>query len=204
MVALLMSPPAPAADEVPRVPDPIYASDDRLDLAFASGEAEALRRAYDRYGSLVFTFCRRRLSAAAAADATQETFVAAWRSRPSFEPGRGGLGGWLMGIARFKVIEQRRRDGRAPSPIPDAELGRHPEVERLDVETMADRMLLADALDQLPDRVRRVVELAFYDDLTHAQIAVRCHLPLGTVKSDLRRGMDRLRRHLVHGGEGSA
>jgi RNA polymerase sigma-70 factor (ECF subfamily) len=203
MVTLMMEPPAAAAGEASPEPDPNGSSDDWLDVAFASGEADALRRAYDRYGSLVFTFCQRRLSGAAAADATQETFVAAWRSRPRFEPGRGSLGGWLMGIARFKVIEQMRREGRAPDPTPDAELGRHARVDRLDVETMADRMLLTDALQQLPDRSRRVVELAFYDDLTHAEIAARCELPLGTVKSDLRRGIARLRHHLVHGGEGS-
>lgn len=175
-------------------------ADDVLDQAFADGAADVLRRAYDRYGSLVFSLCRRSLSPEAAADAAQETFVAAWRDRHRFDPERGSLGAWLMGIAKYKVIEQLRREGRFPELIADRDLGQHRRVagaEPLDVDAMADRMLLTDALDQLPARARTMVELAFYDDLTHAEIARRCDVPLGTVKSDLRRGVERLRRHLT-------
>lgn len=186
-----MSPLVDAAD------DAATPADDVLDVAFARGEADVLRRAYDRYGSLVFSFCRRSLSPESAADAAQETFVAAWRSRERYDPSRGSLGGWLMGIAKFKVIEQLRREGRAPDAVPDHVVAQHQGSSAADIESIADRMLLTDALDQLPTRARTMVELAFYDDLTHAEIAQRCEVPLGTVKSDLRRGMDRLRRHLT-------
>jgi len=65
---------------------------------------------------------------------------------------------------------------------------------------VADRLLVAHALDQLPERARRVVELAFYSELSQSEIAERLDLPLGTVKSDMRRALLRLRGHL-EGGE---
>jgi RNA polymerase sigma-70 factor (ECF subfamily) len=61
---------------------------------------------------------------------------------------------------------------------------------------MADRLLLADAMAGLPDRAKKVIQLAFFEDLPHPEIAERTALPLGTVKSDIRRGLQRMRRHL--------
>ena len=170
-------------------------ADQQIDQDFACGGDAALRAAYERYSSLIFTFCRRSLPADPAADAAQETFVSAWRSRGSYDPTRGSVAGWLMGIARFKVIEQLRRSGRDGGSL-GALPGGAAESTDADLERIADRMLLVEALDQLAPRVRTVVELAFLDDLTQTEIADRCSLPLGTVKSDLRRGIERLRRHL--------
>lgn len=169
--------------------------DRRIDVAFASGGDGVLKDAYDRYSSLVFSFCRRSLAADLASDATQDTFVSAWRSRSSYDESKGSVAGWLVGIARFKVIEQLRRAGRDSGGV--AVAGQHPRQHDPDeLDRVADRMLVAEALDQLPTRVRSVVEMAFLEDLTHAEIAERCSLPLGTVKSDVRRGVERMRRHL--------
>lgn len=204
MAALLMKLPARGSvtptesSDVSALPD--LTGDDRLDESFARGDDGSLRDVYDRYGSLVYTFCRRTLPTDAAADAAQETFVAAWRSQARYDRQRGSVGGWLMGIARYKVIEVLRREGRAPEP---ADLTQEQLTQAgptsLEVEGLADRLLLSDALDQLPSRAREVVELAYFHDLTHGEIAERCDLPLGTVKSDLRRGVARLRRHLTTG-----
>jgi RNA polymerase sigma factor (sigma-70 family) len=169
--------------------------DQQIDRSFAQGGDAELRAVYERYSSLVFTFCRRSLAADPAADAAQETFVSAWRSRESYDPSKGSVAGWLMGIARFKVIEQLRRGGRDSGSL-EAPPNGVPETTDINLERIADRMLLAEALDQLAPRVRTVVELAFLNDLTQIEIAERCSLPLGTVKSDLRRGVERLRRHL--------
>jgi RNA polymerase sigma factor (sigma-70 family) len=161
--------------------------------AFASGDERALRMAYDRWAPLVHTYCRRSLrDPLAAEDATQETFVSAWRSRDRFDPSKGSLPGWLLGIARYRVLDGHRKLRKVATPSDAAsDQGVAPGDDRL-----ADRMLLADALERLPDRSRQMIELAFFEDLTHSQIAERCGVPLGTVKSDIRRGLERLRRHL--------
>jgi RNA polymerase sigma factor (sigma-70 family) len=161
---------------------------------FRAGDDHALRIAYDRYGGAVFHLATRLLANRAdAEDVTQATFVAAWQGRGTYDPERGGMLGWLLGIARRKAVDRMRsaeRDGRAaevlralPEPAPqDAP------------ERVLDRLVIADELAQLPEEQRRTLELAFYDDLTHPQISAVTGLPLGTVKSHIRRGMASLRR----------
>jgi RNA polymerase sigma-70 factor (ECF subfamily) len=167
-----------------------------IDTSFSTGDESVLRRAYDAHGPLVYTFCRRTVGPEAAHDVTQEVFLAAWRARERFDPSRGTLAGWLIGIAKNKVLDSLRR--RQLHLIDDADQPLPTPVGPDHVETTANRMLLAAALAELPDRARKVVELAYLHDLTHDQIAQRTSLPLGTVKSDIRRGLDRLRRHLDH------
>jgi len=171
---------------------------DEADLAvrFRAGADDALRTVYDLHGTLVHSFCRRTLGAEAA-DVTQEVFLEAWRNRHRYDPARGSLAGWLLGIARFRAIDALRAGGRRPDLVaetPDAPGAVGPDEDT--VSRLAERMLVADALAQLPDRARLAVQLAFYEDLTHTEIAERCGVPLGTVKSDIRRGLERLRRHL--------
>ncbi|MET0729268.1 MAG: sigma-70 family RNA polymerase sigma factor [Acidimicrobiales bacterium] len=173
--------------------------------AWVGRDPEALRLAWDQFGTLVFTYCVRSLSdRGAAADCTQETFLSAWRSRDGFDPAKGTFAGWLMGIARFKVLDAYRAAPRVPTPhesSPDAEP--HSGPAEPEADQLADRLLVAHALERLSPRARTVVELAFYSDLTHAEIAQRLDLPLGTVKSDVRRALQRLRTHL-EGGEPDA
>ena len=167
--------------------------------AWLDGDERALRAAWDQYGKLVFTYCARQLSdREAASDCTQETFVSAWRSRERFDPAKGTLASWLLGIARYRVLDQYRSTSKLPLPSSDADLGEAPRSD--EAAAVADRLLVAHALEQLPERARRVVELAFYSDLSQSEIAERLGLPLGTVKSDMRRALQRLRGHL-EGGE---
>lgn len=190
---LLMSPPDEDANS--RELDLQSKQDRVIDGEFFAGTPRSLEKAYERYGSLVFSFCRRSLPSDLAADATQETFVAAWRSRDGYDQNRGSLGGWLMGIARFKVIEQLRRSNRDIGTVA-AHLEHRSPAHESELDQIADRMMVADALAHLPERMRSLLELAFYGELSHSEIAERTGLPLGTVKSDLRRGVDRLRHHL--------
>jgi RNA polymerase sigma factor (sigma-70 family) len=168
--------------------------DEQLARAFVEGDDDALRRVYERHSTLVHSYCRKAVGPDLATDATQEVFVAAWRSRQRFDPRRGSLAGWLMGIARFKVVDQIRARERNPLPSPDPPepANRQP----TDLDRIADRMLVHAALAQLPDRARAVLELAFLGDHTHAEIAEKTGIPLGTVKSDIRRGLTRLRAEL--------
>ena len=168
-----------------------------LESRFVDGGEELLREAYEEHGSLVYSICRRSVDDAAAADITQEVFIAAWKNRERYDPEKGGLGAWLTGITRNKVIdhfrsvgrEQRRIDKVKNTPQPA-----EPTQERLEEVTL--RMLLVDALDDLPDRARNVISMAFFDDLTHVEIAAQTGIPLGTVKSDIRRSLNRLRHGL--------
>ena len=93
--------------------------DEALSAAFAAGVDGAMRRVWDRYGTLVHTFCIRSLSDRdLAADCTQETFISAWRSRDRFDPALGSLPAWLLGIARHRVHDAYRTRARTPSWTP--------------------------------------------------------------------------------------
>jgi RNA polymerase sigma-70 factor (ECF subfamily) len=132
-----------------------------------------------------------------ATEIAQDVFVAAWRAQRSYDPGRGALGGWLMAIARNKVIDHLRRQGRRPLTDAAGDSASLTARRDDDVDMIANRMLLAEALGELSPRAREVVELAFLHDLTHEQIAAKTHLPLGTVKSDVRRSLPLLHRALA-------
>ena len=168
---------------------------DPAEVAFSQGDEHALKAAYDAHGSLIYTYCKRSLGAEVAKDVTQEVFIAAWRARERFDSERGSLAGWLMGIAKNKVIDQLRHAGRRVSTVGGTDMVEFAATTE-HVGALADRLLVNDAIASLPERARNVVELAFLEDLTHAQIAERTDLPLGTIKSDIRRGLARMRRHL--------
>ncbi len=169
----------------------------QLEESFADGGDAVVKIAYDRYGAMVYTFCRRTVGHDDATELTQDVFVAAWRSQRSYDPSRGGLGGWLMAIARNKAIDHLRRQGRQPLTDVGGNDTDHAAVEVDNVEALANRILLAEALAELAPRARQVVELAFLHDLTHEQIAAKTQLPLGTVKSDVRRSLPVLQRALA-------
>jgi RNA polymerase sigma factor (sigma-70 family) len=169
--------------------------EDSFDELFRAGDERALKLAYERFGPAVFHLATRALpNTTDAEDVTQATFVAAWLGRRTFDPARGSLLGWLLGIARRKIVDQLRVVARDDKVV---------EVVRRTVGTppvepppdrVVDQLVVADEMAQLPREQRRVLELAFFDDLTHTQIATVTGLPLGTVKSHLRRAMARLRQ----------
>lgn len=172
--------------------------EDTLDARFRDGSPDAVRLAYDRYGAMVYSLARRSLGTAAdAEDVTQQVFVAAWRSRERFDPARASLGAWLAGITRHAVAdahERRSRDRRNVSAVVAADPGSV--VEENPAGRVVDSVLVAQALADLGSPQREILELAFYGDLTHTQIAERTGLPLGTVKSHITRGLRRLRTQM--------
>jgi RNA polymerase sigma factor (sigma-70 family) len=174
---------------------PGRARDDDLAERFVAGDEFALRDAYERFGRAVFHLATRTLANRDdAEDVTQTTFVAAWLGRETFDPARGSLLGWLLGIARRKVVDRLR--ARAREDRITETVKHQPEVGRsgVDPDQVVDRLVMADELAQLPTDQRRMLELAFFDDLTHQQIAQATGVPLGTVKSHIRRGMQSLKR----------
>ena len=167
-----------------------------LAAAFASGDEQALRAAYERWGGLVHAFCVRSLASRAdAEEATAQVFVNAWRGRSGFDAGRGSLAGWLLGIARRAVADQYRAAEREQAVLAALEQAQPPEPEPTPDE-LVDRLLVTDAMAQLRPEQRRAVGLAFYDGLTHEQVASAMGLPLGTAKTHIRRGLAVLRRRL--------
>jgi RNA polymerase sigma factor (sigma-70 family) len=170
--------------------------DDEIPGRFRSGDEHALRLLYDRYGALVLHLAAATLgNRSDAEDIVQATFVAAWQGRDGYHPEKGSLLGWLLGIARRKAVDAVRARSRHDRVTDTLRLaGGAPGSDDCRTDELVDRIVVADELATLAPEQRRVLELAFYDDLTHPQIATVTGLPLGTVKSHLRRGMARLRR----------
>lgn len=170
--------------------------------ALGSGDERALAEAFRRWSPLVHGLARRRLSEPDAQDVVQAVFVSAWRSRDRFDPARASISAWLVGITRHRiadVLSSRHRNSEvATDPIdlraepPGVGAGPHADPH----DSAADRLLLLDELEHLGEPQRTLLRMAFFDDLTHVQIAERTDLPLGTVKSHLRRSLRRLRDRL--------
>jgi RNA polymerase sigma-70 factor (ECF subfamily) len=179
------------------------AEPDDADIArrFAAGDEGALAEAYRRWSAQIHGMAVRAFGHGPdAEDVTQQTFVSAWTGRARYRPEQGPLPAWLVGVARHKIAdgwarrERQRRETEAAMSEAQAAAGR-PATGGVD-SAVADRVLLLDELDRLGQPQRGIIELAFFEDLTHAQIADRTGLPLGTVKSHIRRTLERLRSRL--------
>jgi len=163
----------------------------------AARDPEALRALYGRYGRLVYSIAYRVLrDRQHAEDCTQDTFVALWRHAKSYEPGRARVTTWLFTLTRNTAIDAvRRLEVRRADPLPEGD-GWSPGVaaDTADLVAAADAAArVAEALAVLSPAQREAVSLAFFDGLSHREIAERLGVPPGTVKGRIRLGLDRLR-----------
>ncbi len=184
--------------------DPDPDADDRIARGLARGDEDSLAAAYQRWGRLVHTLAARALGdPREAEDVSQQVFVAAWRGRANFRPERGSLPAWLTGITRRKIADaltaRTRRTELAATLGASLE---HEDRTDEEPERILDRLVVAEGLSRLPRVQRDVLELAYFADLTQVQIADRTGMPLGTVKSHARRGLQRMRHSLEPAGAG--
>ena len=170
-----------------------------LAARLVQGDESALEVVFDRWSALVHTYALRVLGDPHdAEDVTQQVFVAAWRSRHTLTPSPSALPAWLIGIARHKVADvraARARDARRSEAAVAALPGVSAAEQSADHD-VAEQLVVRQAVDELPDPRRTIVRLAFWEDLSHTEIAERVDLPLGTVKSHVRRGLIQLHHQL--------
>ena len=192
-------------DLTPSVPKVVneQSTDSELMGAIAQQQMKALDCLYDRYGKLVYTVAFRVLNnVEAAEDITQETFLKLWQNTGIYQANRGSLSSFLAMLARSRSIDKVRSrqshrqrlqqwqqihhtSGKSPTPLESATLD-----ERAG--------LVRDALNQLSDTERQVLEVAYYEGLSQSEIARHTEVPLGTVKSRSRQALKKLRAALRH------
>ena len=171
----------------------VSTTDDALMAAMRSGDENALGEMYDRYSGVVYSVALRVLGdTGAAEDILQEIFIQLWRNPSLFNSQRGNIGPWLAVIARNRSIDVLRK--------------RHPEDDIADVVVSVTPDMVGDAsrnqamekvrgaLTSMPSVQRNVLEMAYFEGLSHTEIAAKTGEPLGTIKTRIRSGLLALRK----------
>lgn len=182
-------------------------SDDALMVAVTARDELAFSVIYDRYIDLVYSTSLRVLAdAQLAEDAAQDVFVRIWRRPESFVAERGRFLSWLMSVTRNRSVDELRARGRrnrreAPSADDSGELlasvpGHESDDPARHAQLHEEQALVRRALVNLPTDQKRALELAYFGGLTQQEIAATLHEPLGTIKTRIRLGMQKLRRAL--------
>ncbi len=170
-------------------------TDAELVAGFRDGDDAALRVAYDRYGGMIFRIGMLRLGDYhLAEELVQEVFVRAWKGRAGFDPARGSLTAWLLGIARRLIADHYAGADKDRRVRMAAERAAPPVTEDRNTDRVVDQVIVGQQVNRLPEQQRIVVRLAFFADLSHSQIAETTGMPLGTVKSHIRRALIQLRK----------
>ncbi len=168
----------------------------------AEGDEEAFARLYDSYAPNVYGLAMRMLKHPAdAQEVLSEVFWQVWRDPTKYAPDRGTLLAYLLTMARSRSLDKLRKSAtrRARLPVDPASLGVEPEdsqrVERPDQRLLDEerRTRVVGAIQGLSDVQRAALTLAFFDGMTHREVAEQLELPLGTAKSHIRKGLELLR-----------
>ena len=162
--------------------------------AVAEGDRGALQRLYKiEAGRLYAVALRIVRDSSLAGDVLHDAFLSAWRNAAQFDPQRGGASAWLTGIVRNRALDIMRRMSREVGSLELPELADEtPDALSMTVRR-EDGVALRDCLSRLEEDRRGLIMMAFIDGLTHAEVAMRSRLPLGTVKSHIRRALLALR-----------
>lgn len=181
---------APSAKDQPQM------TDSMLMARIRTGDEDALATLHDRYASVVYSVALRVLGETTQAeDILQDIFIQLWRNPQRFDASRGSLGAWLAVIARHRAIDHLRRR-RPESDIEDVVISVDTRLEQSTDRTMAIAKIRA-AVERLPAEQRQPLELAFFQGLTHSEIADKTGEPLGTIKTRIRSALLALRKALA-------
>jgi RNA polymerase sigma-70 factor, ECF subfamily len=166
-------------------------SDGRLIERIGRGDREAFDQLYRRFARPVLAMALRHLGdKGRAEDAAQETFAAVWRSARSYRSERGSGSAWLYAVARHAIIDRARQRREHVVDVPEEASTTAGPAERAEESWLA--WQVHSALEQLPERERVVIELAYWSGLSQTEIASYLDVPLGTVKTRTRTGLARL------------
>ncbi len=185
--------------------------DEQIMTLIASGEKDALEVFYNRYAQPVFSLARYMLrDQSLAEEATQDIFLNLWLRAASYNPERGTPKTWFMSVAHHRIVDiikSRRRRLQLTSSTPHELLDIRP-AEGYSTEEAAHRNMVRDeileALRQLPEEQRRVLVMAYFEGYSQSEIARVLGNPLGTVKTRVRLGIQKLRAIMTQAGYGSA
>ncbi len=179
--------------------------DDELMQRLFHRDLEAFRTLYERYGNLVYSTCLRVVrDTHIAEDMVQEIFLRIWRKPDSFTPQRGRFVTWLTSVTRNRAVDEvrsRNRRFRHETASPEEQEWDIPAAETNDPALTAElsdqRRLILTAMADLPEEQRLVIQMAYFGGLTQQEISDRLSQPLGTVKTRIRLGMQKLRTALT-------
>ncbi|MGC2695668.1 MAG: sigma-70 family RNA polymerase sigma factor [Candidatus Angelobacter sp.] len=172
---------------------PDHKDDATLIARIRAGDQIAMAGLYDRYSGVVYGVALRVLAnTTAAEDVVQEVFLQLWRNPQAFDADRGRLAPWLAVIARNRAIDHLRKRQ------PEDDIDELPLSTGLNLEDESAQRLTAEkvrgVLKQLPQEQRKALEMAFFEGMTHTEIASKTGDPLGTIKTRIRTGLLTLRK----------
>jgi RNA polymerase sigma-70 factor (ECF subfamily) len=166
-------------------------NDGELIQRIAERDRGAFEDLYNRYARAVFGLALRRLGdRGRAEDAVQETFASIWRSAGTYRPERGPGAPWLYTVARNATVDRSRERIETPTEVPDEPTGELGPAEQTEQGWVTWRV--HSALQELPEREREAIQLAYWSGLSQSEVAEFLGIPLGTVKTRTRSGLARL------------
>lgn len=173
--------------------------DESILLSIADGDKSAVGQCLNRYGGLVWSLARQFLgNVPDAEDAVQDIFIAIWSSASRYRPEVASEVTFISTIARRRLIDRMRRNGRRPatdSLDADEAAPMQPSVPS-QLEESADVARVERLLQEMPEQHRSIMSMSLYEGYSHSEIADHLDLPLGTVKTRVRRGLIRIRKQL--------
>jgi RNA polymerase sigma-70 factor (ECF subfamily) len=172
-------------------------SSEALLLLCAAGDRAAFRLLYDRHAPRLYAVALRiTRHANLAADTVQEAFIQIWQNARLFDKTRGTPEAWMLGLTRYRALDLVRRAGPSLLPLEDEpDLNAYDALEAL--ETDADGRALRQCLERLEPARRRLVVMAFVEGFSHSELAAQFVIPLGTIKSAIRRSLASLKECLA-------